>query len=197
MVQNIKTSDDWLLLALRSADMVQRDRALAYIYEQHYDIIASFILKNNGSSTDAEDVFQEAMIVFYKKIQNEELELTCSIRTYLYAICRNLWLKQLSRRNRKQELVGEWEEVMALEEPLNMIEEEQRAALAAILDQMGEGCRKLLVHYFYDRMRMKDIAEVMNLANEGVVKNKKLRCMKKLQELVRQSPAYRAIFRED
>ncbi|MEM1318663.1 MAG: sigma-70 family RNA polymerase sigma factor [Bacteroidota bacterium] len=197
MVQNIKTSDDRLLLALRSAEMVQRDRALAYIYEQHYDVIASFILKNNGSTIDAEDIFQEAMIVFYKKIQDNELELTCSIRTYLYAICRNLWLKQLSRRNRKQELIGEWDDVVAMEEPLHMIEEEQRAALAAILDQMGEGCRKLLVHYFYDRMRMKDIAEVMNLANEGVVKNKKLRCMKKLQELVLKSPAYKAIFRKD
>ncbi len=197
MVQKINTSDDRLLVALRSANLAERDEALRYIYEQHYEVIANFILKNSGSDQDAEDTFQDTMVTFYKQVQFGELQLNCSIRTYLYAICRNLWLKQLQKRKRSPQLVGEWEENIALETPDSGIDEEQKAVLASLLDEMGEGCRNLLVLYFYERMRMRDIAERMNLANEGVVKNKKLRCMKKLQKLVSESAIFKAVFGND
>ncbi len=66
--------------------------AIETIYRENYSIIQSFIIKNNGYPEDARDIFQEAMIVLYEKAKSDSFELSCQIKTYLYSVCRRLWL---------------------------------------------------------------------------------------------------------
>ena len=67
------------------------------VYERFSDTISKLIQKNNGNENDARDMFQEALLVFIKKLQTPNFELTAQPKTYLYAVCRNLWLKQLQK----------------------------------------------------------------------------------------------------
>ena len=69
--------------------------ALEFLYKENFHAIAYFIYNNNGNEQDAKDICQEAVILFYEKIKGNALELNCSIKTYLYAVCRRLWLKRL------------------------------------------------------------------------------------------------------
>ena len=63
-------------------------------------MIQSLIINNNGTIHEAKDVFQEAMIVLYDKARSETFELNCQIKTYVYSVCRRLWLKRLQQLNR-------------------------------------------------------------------------------------------------
>ena len=63
-------------------------------------MVQAFILNNNGTYDDARDIFQEAMITLYEKAKSESFVLTSQIKTYIYSVCKRLWLKRLQQMGR-------------------------------------------------------------------------------------------------
>jgi len=87
-------TDDAIIDGLKKRD----NGIIRYIYKEYYPTIKFLITTNSGTETDAEDVFQDALVVLYRKIAKGNLVLTSSFKTFLYSICRNLWLQRLDRR---------------------------------------------------------------------------------------------------
>ena len=73
----------------------QDEKIIAEIYNTYFPSIRQFIFINNGTSEDARDVFNDAIVVILLKAREDELSIKCSLKTYIYAICKNLWLKKL------------------------------------------------------------------------------------------------------
>ena len=46
-------------------------------------VVKRFVQKNNGTKQEAEDIFQEGLVIFCKKLADVNFELRCSINTYL------------------------------------------------------------------------------------------------------------------
>lgn len=65
------------------------------IYQQHFPSIKRYILNNSGTEADAEDIFQDAMVVILEKYMLDDFKLTATLKTYIYAVSKNLWLKKL------------------------------------------------------------------------------------------------------
>ena len=89
-------ADAQLIRAIQSGD----ERALSQLYRLHWPMVSHFVLQNSGTEDDARDVYQEGVMVFYEKVRENSLELSCQIKTYLYAVCRRLWLKRLTTKSR-------------------------------------------------------------------------------------------------
>ena len=66
----------------------------------YFPVIKKLVLKNNGSTADAEDVFQDALIILIKKVQANNFVLTSSLNTYLYSICRFVWNDELKKKSK-------------------------------------------------------------------------------------------------
>ncbi len=185
-----------LLVMLRSSDRTLRNQALTTLYQDNFPAIRALILKNSGNLEDAEDIFQDGLIALYEQVNNQTFKETSSIKTYLYAICRNLWMKRLRKSSTKNEILGQ--EVDFAETdilPLDlMIADEESETLADLLGQIGADCQRVLLLYYYERKRMQEIAKVMGFANEQVAKNKKNRCLKKLKELAKKIPHFKPFF---
>src|SRR5947208_6010509 len=75
-------------------------KAIDSIYKDNFNMVQAFILNNNGTYDDARDIFQEAMITLYEKAKSESFVLTSQIKTYIYSVCRRLWLKRLQQMGR-------------------------------------------------------------------------------------------------
>lgn len=58
-------------------------KAVETLYQENFNTIQSLIINNNGSSDDAKDIFQEAIIVLYEKVRAGGFELQCQIKTFL------------------------------------------------------------------------------------------------------------------
>ena len=84
-----------LLEGILHADKAQVER----LYDQCLPGIIRYIKMNKGSEEDAKDIFQDAVVVLYKKLKDMDIILTTSLQSYLLAISRNLWLTTL-RNNR-------------------------------------------------------------------------------------------------
>ena len=177
-------NDDDILGMLR-ASLKHRNEALNILYDNLYPGIARFILKNSGNVLDAKDLFQESLIVFYEKAITPDFVLTGSIKNYLHAVCRNLWFKRL--RNAGKEVSYENLDIQGafIYESLDEESDDRRQIFAKLMNEIGEGCRDILMRFYFERQSMKDIAADLNLANEGVAKNKKARCIQKLKDLAR------------
>jgi len=176
-------SDSELLSGLKSGDEMKKGKALRFIYKDSFPIVKSYILKNSGNEEDAADVFQDALIIFYEKIRLGQFELTSALQTYIYAVSRNIWLKRLKLSQKQLKYNPETEEVIIELELFDIVEDEDRyQKVSQALSEMGEACQKILMLYYFERKRMKEIAVNMNFKNEQGAKNKKSKCLKKIRE---------------
>lgn len=148
-------------------------------------MVQAYVLNNNGSYDEARDIFQEAMIALYEKAQNESFVLTCQIKTYIYSICRRLWLKRLQQIGRYAHPVDSMEETVAVEEDLEA--HEKRNADFNIMDRalssLGEPCKSLLEGYYLKKMDMNALAAEFGYTNADNAKNQKYKCLMRLKKL--------------
>jgi len=150
----------------------------------HYPMVSHFILSNSGSPDEAKDIFQETILIFYEKIKDGSLTLTCQIKTYLYSVCRRLWLKKLAEKNRFSGVIDS-ENFIGLTEESEMPEEteEKYAVMERAMNMLGEPCRTLLEDFYIKASSMQDITEKFGYTNADNAKNQKYKCLMRLKKL--------------
>ena len=163
-------------------------KAIEAIYKQHYNMVQSLILSNSGYPDDARDIFQEAMIVLYEKVRAGSFELNCQLKTYLYSVCRRLWLKRLNQLQKTSPEVDNLEETVPVEEELET--HEQRNLDFLIMEKsmknLGEPCKSLLEAYYLQKKNMVEIADNFGYTNADNAKNQKYKCLMRLKKLFNQ-----------
>ena len=178
---NIPEQEQLLLEGLAANDK----KAVETIYRENYLTIQSFIVKNNGYPEDARDIFQEAMIVLYEKVSSGSFELTCQIKTYLYSVCRRLWLKRLQQLQRFNPAVETIEETVPVDEELNNYEKRNADLLLmeTALGKIGEPCKSLLEAFYLQKKSMPEIAESFGYTNADNAKTQKYKCLVRLKKI--------------
>jgi len=160
-------------------------KAIETIYKQNYNMVQTLILNNNGSYDDARDIFQEAMIALYEKARNESFVLTCKINTYVYSVCRRLWLKRLQQLGKYSNQIENLEETISVEDDIEM--QKKRNAefiiMERVLGSMGEPCKSLLEGYYLKKMDMQSLAKEFGYTNADNAKNQKYKCLMRLKKM--------------
>jgi len=185
--------DKELLNLLKSSKQQDNDKGFRYMYKEYLGMIQSVVMYNKGDAQDAEDIFQDALIVLYNQAKKNDFELRCTIKTYLYSICRNLWLKKLRKSSKMVELTETVTQFVTVDESqLKTLEvTEEKEIVAKYLRQLSEGCQEILRYFYFERKKMSEIALLMGLANDQGAKNKKSMCMKKLRTLMKDSKHFK------
>ncbi len=175
-------TDQELVDAIRSG---QRQEAFKKAYG-NYTIIRKMVISMGGSAEDAKDVFQDALIVFYQMVVKPEFTLNASVKTLLYSISRNLWLKKV--RDYKSKFVavtedsGEHEFQEDFEEK-NTEGIKMRTAMQ-VVDLLGDPCKTLLQLFYYNNLSMKEIAERLGYSGEYTAKAQKYKCIERGKKML-------------
>jgi RNA polymerase sigma factor (sigma-70 family) len=169
-----------LLKALANND----SKATETIYKDNFNMVLNFILNNNGSYDEARDIFQEAMITLYQKAKSDSFVLTSQIKTYLYSVCRRLWLKRLQQLGKTTNGIENYDTVV-IEEDVEI--HERRNAELGIMDRalnsLGEPCKSLLEAFYIEKKSMDHIALLFGYTNADNAKNQKYKCLIRLKKL--------------
>jgi RNA polymerase sigma factor (sigma-70 family) len=162
-----------------------KKEAVEQLYRDHYPVIQSFILNNAGSVDDARDVFQEALVVLFKKSKDPGFSLQCQIRTYLYSICRRLWLKRLQQMSKLAYPADSLEDIVPVEEDLQDHEKKNTEfqIMEMAMSKIGEPCKSLLDAYYFQKKSMLDIATDFGYTNADNAKTQKYKCLMRLKKL--------------
>ena len=173
--------EEGLLKGLAEGDK----RAIEIIYKDHFNSIQALIINNNGSSDDAKDIFQEALIVLYEKVRSGSFELNCQIKTYLYSVSKRLWLKRLNASSRFVSVTDDPASAYPVEEEIEA--HEKRDAEFDMMEKaiagLGEPCKSLLEAYYLKKQNMQVIAASFGYTNADNAKNQKYKCLLRLKKI--------------
>lgn len=138
------------------------------------------ILGCQGSA--AEDIFQEALLILCRKLEDPNFVLDVEAIHYVKSTCKFLWFNQ-ARKAQKQQTVELNQEVAQIDEDWLEKEEKLTSIEEAIL-KLGKQCQQILTLFYSKSLSMEKIAQRVGLRNEKVAKGQKYRCIQKVKELI-------------
>ena len=131
------------------------------------------------------------MVVLYWRLTKEKIMLKSSLKTFFFGICKNLWKQRLDRKWRLR-----YSDSMA-EEPSHGYEITNRDYDEEMLEKkrlflkhffkLPHRCQKILM-LFLKEMPLKEMAEKLNLKNEGYAKSRKYQCKEILRKRIKNDP---------
>lgn len=170
------------------------NRILTVIYKEIFPVVRYYVRSNGGSQEDAKDVFQESLIIIYRKISQNSFEPKMGFEAYLYGVSRLVWLKMLRNRSiHDRNMVKIEQPETAYYPDENLIEDDlEMRLIRKYFLKLSPGCRKLL-SMIAEGMSYDDIAKSMGYKSEKIVRNKKYKCKEALMKMIRSDPEFRHI----
>jgi RNA polymerase sigma-70 factor (ECF subfamily) len=165
--------------------------AFKALYEDYYDRLYFFVLKNVDSKEAAEDITQDTFLKSMEKI--DSLEKPENYVSWLHSIAYNKCTDMF--RSRKSDVYfdtdEEFEAAMeshSLNEPIMVPEDyatdkDRARQLKAMIDSLKPDMKSALILYYYNDMNLADVAKTMGIP-ENTVKQKLFRARKKLKSKI-------------
>lgn len=155
------------------------------VYKSFFPMILQLILNNNGTEDDAKDIFQEAVIVLYEKVKTGNFELSSKLKTFIYSVCRRLWLKKLSCKSRGALRIHDFEEFLPCDADLEQhyTKDKHFQNMEQALGQLGEPCRTIIEDYYIQSKSMLEISDKFGYTNADNAKTQKYKCLQRLKKL--------------
>jgi len=190
-METVKTFSDTELVAnLRSGGRM--DETIKAIYRDYFNGLSWYVMNNSGSRQDAEDVFQEVVVSFIELVQKDKFRGESTVKTFLFSLNRNAWLNELKRRGRalaREEKYEKGQDETVTDVSHLIVNRESKQQLMDLIAQLGQACKKILVLFYYENLSMKEMLDALEYENEQVVRNKKYKCMKQLEQMLKEDPA--------
>ncbi|WP_448518178.1 RNA polymerase sigma factor [Rhodoflexus sp.] len=148
--------EDKLVAALQQGSQ----KAEEYLYKKHKSMVINLILQKGGTADEAEDIYQETILVAMEKISSPDFIRQAQLKTFIYSIAKNKFRKEIrDNPDRKgvpiQTGEGDDDEPGMLEKylgaPANEDSEwyeEQMQLLRQEMSKIGETCRQLLEAWY-------------------------------------------------
>ena len=157
-----------------------RQRLFVRLYQQAFPSLARFISRRDGSLEEAQDVFQDALIIYYECLVNPSQAPPDDEVAYLLGISRNLWLKKYCAQPLKVRL----DEAQALASD----EEEWPSGhkLLRYLASAGQKCMNLLKAFYYDHVPLDELADQFGFAGVRSATVQKYKCLEKVRATVKE-----------
>ena len=174
------------------------EKAFSKLYQYYYGFVENYICKNNGTSEDAQDIFQETLIVFLEKLKKDDFYLTASLKTYIIAISKNLWFKSL--RKTKKTTVYSLTLADGSDENENRVEqyafilsehfdedlENEKPLLEKFDDyfsRLTSHCQNLLSTIVEEQKTTEEIQKEFGYTTRHNLRNQKHKCVKQLKKV--------------
>jgi RNA polymerase sigma factor (sigma-70 family) len=164
----------------------QDEKTLAWIYKNYLQTVRHHVLKNSGTEADVSDVFQEAIIILYTRIRENNFNLTSDLKGYFFGIAKNIWNAQLRRKLKNTELLSDYPDDADEDDIKNAVLEK---IISRVFPKLKPDSQTIL-RLFSEGFSYEEIAARMNLKSETYARRKKYLSKESLIELIKNDPDY-------
>ncbi|MEO0899188.1 MAG: sigma-70 family RNA polymerase sigma factor [Bacteroidota bacterium] len=181
--------DEEIIQQIRSGG-IGRQKYASKIYTQYMGYVIKGKQRYRLSMEEAQDAYADAVIGICRHIEEGRFRGESKLSTYLFKAFSNRCVDKLRRRASNKNVA--WEEILPTmpDKAKNMIQElilkEKTDLLLALMDKLGESCKKILIDSEYYGFSMDEIAERTGFKNAASVSSMKYKCMDKLRKLLRE-----------
>jgi RNA polymerase sigma-70 factor (ECF subfamily) len=167
--------------------------AFEQLVHAHDQAVLRLAIRITGSQTDAQDIYQEAFLKAYTRLESFRFE--CSFSSWIYRIATNVCLDHL-RRNRKHKrnssleenneggeynLVNQVPDDRAANNPeQQLFSRELRALISFALQQLTPRERMVFELRHFQGLRIGTVGEILN-SSEASIKNSLFRATNKMR----------------
>lgn len=177
-------TDPELLHLVRKGD----PSGLSFVYEKFRREFLSWIRKfSKCNEEDAREYYQTAVIILYENIMTSRLdELQSSLKTYLFAIGKNLVLQDYRKKQKNDKVKAEYllDYHITVSNEENLLAEANLSLISRCMTLIGDPCHQLLDLFYFHQKNMEEISAQLGYKNPETAKNQKYKCMERLRKLV-------------
>jgi len=169
--------------------LLNRDeKAVKKFYVYYFKSICNMVTSNNGTTDDAKDIFQDALLILFQQLRKIDFQLDCSPGTYLYSVSKLLWLKELKRRNLNPSLPINEDNLICSDTALEEMADYNKRLLIyrREFEQLSENCKKV-IKLFLEGTSIRKITEIMGYKSIQHTKNRRYRCKQALIKRIKNS----------
>ena len=177
-----RTTDELLLQRAAKGDQA----SFLELYDRHREPIFRFAYRLLGSIDIAEDITHDCFLSLIRRPEGYRPE-RAALRTYLFAIARNLALKHFrdTGRERGLEEVTQEPQIPPRQVPLRkLLDEELVAQVRNAVFSLPALQREALVLFEYEGLSMNEIAAIVD-ADVGAIKARLYRARESLKRMLR------------
>ena len=165
--------------------MVYPQDTFEKIYKLYYPKMFAFANNYISANEDVENIVQDVFLVLWEK--KDELELSCTLTTYLFTLVKNRCLNFLRHKLIEEEYNAQMKEELgfklyALEsmEYSYHSEKELQEIIQRALDTLPERCREVFIKSRIEGLKYKEISEELGIS-VNTVENHIVTALKKLR----------------
>lgn len=164
---------------------------LKSVYKQFYPKVLGYIISKGGNEHDAKDVFQESIIVIYKLIDGEKLDIQEDFGSFLIGISKRIWLKHLRSLDIHDRFVQQSNPLTSEDHPsdIELENEHELNLIRKYILKLGIDCRNILM-WSAEGESNDEIAIRMKYKSEKTVRTKKYKCKITLLEMIKKDPNF-------
>jgi RNA polymerase sigma factor (sigma-70 family) len=163
-------------------------KEIEVLYKKVFPLVKKFVLQNKGTTTDAKDIFQKALLQIAVRYKKEKFTITSNFEAYLFTVCRNMWRKELIRKKNGVT----YDDALAHESTnmaLDLLEQKRGELFNDVLGRISENCKRVLKLYF-NKNTYADIVKEMKYASEVVARQRVFKCKAMLKTLILKDNRY-------
>jgi DNA-directed RNA polymerase specialized sigma24 family protein len=161
--------------------VVQLDETMyTSLYDEVYPVVASIISRQGGTLAEAEDIFQDALIVF---MDQARLTMVQDPARYIVGIAKHLWMRRARKENRFLKL-DDYEQSLHL--PEEVASEVSSSALLLFLQRAGNKCMDLLSDFYFAGLSIAQLSVRHGFTTRHSTAVQKHKCLEKIRTIVKE-----------
>lgn len=183
-------SDDEIIRMI-SNEGLERETAIRFLMEEERRSkrLASQLLKSGATAEECEEIVDDAFVALIMSISRGSFQTGGNLWGYLYGTAKNI-LWKVQRQKRKRTVISD--DTIQIEDAEDSIEEEiirdeHRAWLLAVLRTLPDKCQRILHLAFFRERTNQEIADALEYKTKAVVGVKKSECLKALAQRIREA----------
>jgi DNA-directed RNA polymerase specialized sigma24 family protein len=170
--------------SLKQAFRKDREAIFKQLYLTAFPKVARMVKTKGGNLSDAQDIFQDALVIFHEKTMQDKLDIKVSAEAYLLGISKHLWNRQFSRQLPQVSLSSIDQQIQI---PADYFQPQlKRFRLWRFIEKAGEKCLKLLRAFYYQNLTMQEIADEFSYSSVRSATVQKYKCMEKVRTAVKE-----------
>lgn len=170
--------------SLKQAFRKDSEAIFKQLYLMAFPKVARMVKSKGGSLSDAQDIFQDALLIFYEKTMQDNLEIKVSAEAYLLGISKHLWNRKFSHHWPHVSLTAIDKQIQI---PADYFQPQPKSfKLWRFIEKAGEKCLKLLKAFYYQNLTMQEIADEFSYSSVRSATVQKYKCMEKVRTAVKE-----------
>lgn len=159
----------------------EREALFIRLYQHAFPALARYVQKMGGSFEEAQDVFQDALVVYYERSTTGDKP--ANEKAYLLGTAKYLWIKRYKENQANISL----DDFFASDDLMATSEDQPSATrLLGFLETAGQKCMELLKAFYYDNLSAAEIGDLFGYSGSRSATVQKYKCLEKVRNTVKE-----------